>query len=190
MPVKLSVAMLVLIAAAPPALADLEPTYGASIGWQMRRDFGGANRAAFAPELWAGAYLDGPRERVYWRPALRIGFVGLDQAEMPGALQIEERDATVSAELGAVYDGVVVPSLAIGAGPVLRFIDFQTADPVTAESDPISNTELLGRVYVQLGVGLPLLGGALVLEPSARIQQVFGDDRVRFRFATDISLSF
>lgn len=189
MPVRSAIAALILLAAAP-AGADVEPTYGASIGWQYRRDFGGASRPAFAPELWGGAYLDGPRERLFWRPALRLGYVGLVQAEMPGSIQIEERDVVASAELGAVYDGVVIPSLAIGGGPVVRFIDFSTDGPVRSEGDPVSNTELMARIYLQLGVGLPLLGGKLVIEPSARVQQIFGDDRVRLRVAVDGSVSF
>lgn len=190
MPRQLIALALVTLSALSAARADVEPTYGASIGWQLRRDFGGANRAAFAPELFGGAYIDGPRDRVYWRPALRLGFVGLDQAEMPGAIQIEERDLAAAAELGAVYDGVVIPSLAVGAGPVIRFLDFHTDGPVSADGDPVSNTELLARIYVQLGVGVPLFGGKLVIEPAARIQQVFGDDRIRFRLAIDGSVSF
>ena len=190
MPVRLAVALVMIAAAAPAARAEPQLTYGASIGWQLRRDFGGGTRPAFAPELWAGVYLPSSRARLFWRPALRLGFVGIDQAEMPGAVSIEERDAVASAEVAVLYDGVVVPTAALGAGPVVRFVSFDTDEPIRSEDDPISGTEVLARLYLQVGVGLPIAGGALVVEPSARVQQVFGDDRIRLRLAVDASVSF
>jgi hypothetical protein len=188
-----ALALLLIAAAAAPARADsgdVEVTYGASLGWQMRRDFGGSTRPAFAPELWAGIYVPSTFDRLYWRPAIRAGYVGLEQAEMPGAISIEERDAVAAAELGLVYDGVVIPAVAIGAGPVVRFLTLDTDEPIRSGADPISGTEVLGRMYVQVGLGLPMFGGHLVVEPSARIQHVFGDDRIRLRLAADLSLSF
>lgn len=193
MSVRPALIVLASLAAIPAARAETkiaEVAYGASIGWQLRRDFGGSTRPAFAPELWAGVYLPATGDRLFWRPAIRAGFVGIDQAEMPGAVSIEERDAVASAELGLVYDGVVIPTLALGAGPVIRFLRFDTDEPIRSESDPISGTDVFARVYLQVGLGVPMFGGVLVIEPSARVQQIFGDDRIRLRLAADMSLSF
>lgn len=190
MPLRIAALLLGLALAVPAARAEdgIDVVYGPSIGWQMRRDFGGSTRAAFAPELWGAIYLPATARRLYWRPALRLGYVGLDQSDMPGAIAIEERDAVAAIELGAVFDGPVIPTVALGGGPVLRFIDLDTSDQVVAESDDVSGLEVLGRVYLQAGLGLPLFGGDLVVEPGVRLQQVFGDDRIRWRLAVDASL--
>ncbi len=161
---------------------------GSSLAWQYRRDFGNANRTAFAPELFATLSIPAPWPRVYFRPAARLGYVGIGQAEQPKKISIAERDVLASAEFGAVYDGPVIPSISVGVGGALRFISLTLEEPISAPGeDRTSRTQTYARVFGQLGLGLPVASGTIVLEPNLRYEFAFGDDRIAWRAGFDIS---
>lgn len=172
----LAAAAICALPAGSAAADDLRLAAGASLGLQQRDDYGAGSRAALVPELVFFGYLARGAPRVYLRPGIRVGFTGSDQAEMPQAVQLREYDLEVAAELAVLHDGVVIPSLAFGAGTIGRWIqsDFQT--PITTSDG--TRFELLPAVHAQLGLGMPLARGGLVLEPFVRYDHVFGDDRV------------
>jgi len=171
-----------------PAPAAFSLVLGGSLGWQYRRDFGNATRAALSPEILVGATMPSQWSRIYIRPAVRVGFTGLDQSEQPETIHIEERDIIGSLEVAAVYDGPVIPTLALGGGGMVRFVDLDVRTPLESTGDDISRTQTLSRIYVQAGVGLPLRRGLVVLEPSLRYEVVFGDDRIAWRGGVDITI--
>lgn len=166
--------------------AEPHVAVGASGSWQQRQDFGAGTRASFAPELVAYAYLGEVAPRVWLRPGARVGFVGLEQAEMPGAIRVREHDLTSALELAALYDGVVVPSLGVGAGLVTRWLSVETRAPI--EGGERSDVELMPAFHAQLGLGLPFGRSGLALEPFVRFEHVLGDDRLGWRFGADFTL--
>lgn len=161
---------------------------GLSPSWLRRNDYGDRHRHAFAPEAVAFVYAPTPAPRVYARPGLRLGYVGLTPAESPASTRFRERDFAISGELGAVYDGFFVPAASAGAGLRLRRIALEVADPVTPDEAPIARSEVLPVAFAQAAVGVPLGGTGLVIEPYARYEVIGGDDRSRLRFGADLTL--
>jgi hypothetical protein len=161
---------------------------GTGLSWHERADFGTGARASFVPELIAHHYRPATG-RLYLRPGLRLGFAGLEQAEMPRAVRIRERDLGARAELGLLHDGVVIPSISLGVGATLRFLSLSTTEPLMVDHDPVSRTELLPELYGRIGLGLPLARGALVLEPYLGYTLVRGDDRASWLFGLDATVA-
>jgi hypothetical protein len=161
---------------------------GASMTLQQRDDFGADSRTAAVPELVVLGYAPTGAPRVFLRPGLRVGFAGLDQAEMPQAIRMHEYDVDAVAELGVLYDGVVIPSLALGVGGVARWVTSDLDAPVSGSSSE-TRFELMPALQAQAGLGVPLLRGALVLEPFVRYDHVFGDDRVGWGVGLDATIA-
>lgn len=176
------------LASSSAALADdTHIAAGASLSLQQREDYASGSRTAAVPEVVVVGYVDTRASRVYVRPGLRVGFAGLDQAEMPQAIQMREYDLDAVAELGVLYDGVVIPSLAVGAGGVARWITREVDSPVSGGAGE-TRFELLPAVQAQVGLGVPLARGGLVLEPFVRYDHVFGDDRVGWGVGVDATI--
>lgn len=162
-------------AAAEPIAIGLAPsTYTLSDGSR-----------GFAPEAFAHAYVS-LDSRLVLRPGVRLGARGLVQPEMPEGLRITERDFTAHAEAALLFDGTVVPSLAVMGGLDVRRVDVQ-GDGIDVASSRVAHTELLPYIAVQIGVGLPIAKGKWLVEPTIRREFMFGDARVDWRFGLEVS---
>jgi hypothetical protein len=162
---------------------------GLSTSWLRRNDYGDRTRGTLALELVGLSYRETAHDRLFLRPGLRLGYVGLAPAEMPASLRFVERDATLAAELGAVHDGVVIPAAALGAGITVRHLALDVRPPIETDEEPLSRWELLPVAYAQVGAGLPFARGLIVLEPFARFELVAGDRRARWRTGLDLTFA-
>ncbi|MET0409999.1 MAG: hypothetical protein ABW217_01820 [Polyangiaceae bacterium] len=167
------------------AAKPLQFALGASLGLLRQRELGAETETLVIPSLLGLAYVP-LAPRVYLRPGVRIGYVGLDQPEHSAGARIDERGVQGTVELGVLYDAWLVPAFALGAGSNVRWIDFVAGDNVM-ESIAIDRTEVLGLVYAQAGIGLPLFGSAVVVEPYLRLQVTFADDRALFQYGADLT---
>ncbi|MEY4575758.1 MAG: hypothetical protein RL701_461 [Pseudomonadota bacterium] len=170
-----------------PDPARFSVAVGLSIAEELRGDYSASTRAAFAPELLALGYIPLPLRDVYLRAGMRIGYDGLDQADMPRQVRLTERGLHELVELGILYDWVVVPALSIGGGLAQRFIDLETRGGVKG-TQRLDHTEVLGQIYVALGLGIPIAHGLVVIEPFFRVQHVFDDPRAVLRLGLDVTL--
>ena len=161
---------------------------GVSLGFLRVQELGAVHRHSFVPSLVGLAYVP-LLPRVFLRPGLRLGYAGLDQAQFSHGAGIEERGWLGSAELGVQYDAWLVPALSVGVGAQRREIDF-VGRGIVADSDVIDRTEWLGLVYAQVGLGVPLLDGLIVIEPYARVQRTFSDARSLLQVGSDITIGF
>ena len=161
---------------------------GISTSWLKRQDYGDRSRNTFAPELLGFAYLDTAIDRLYLRPGARLGYTGLRPAQMPKSARFVERDGALAAELGAAYDGVVVPVAAVGGGVVVRRLSLVLDPSIETDADPIARWEVLPVAYAQVAAGVPFAKGRLMLEPFTRFEFVAGDNRARWRYGLDITV--
>jgi hypothetical protein len=53
----------------------------------------------------------------------------------------------------------------------------------------MGRNELLGQFYGQLGLGLPLFHGFMVIEPYARLMHVFADTRANSELGFDVTFA-
>jgi hypothetical protein len=72
--------------------------------------------------------------------------------------------------------------LTFGFGDDFRTIKLKTEAPVDTADDRISGKETLGFWSVQLGAGVPLVRGFLMMEPFARYWSINQDDRSHWSF--------
>jgi hypothetical protein len=160
---------------------------GLSTGWIRRNDYGDRTRGALAVEFVGLGYVATQRDRVFLRPGLRVGYVGLAPAEMPSALRFVERDATLAAELGALYDGVIIPAVSLGAGVSVRQLALDVGPPISTDETPLRRWEYLPMAYAQIASGVPIAGGRFLIEPFMRFELMAGDNRARWRTGLDFT---
>jgi hypothetical protein len=169
-------------------VADL-PSYalGVSLGFLRQQALGAETETSFVPSLVGFGYLPAA-PRLFLRPGLRLGYEGLSQAPSSYGARVRERGVQGTLELGVVYDAWLVPSLTGGAGVDYRSVDF-VGRGIVADSDALDRTEWLGLVYAQAGLGVPLFRGAFMIEPYARLQHTFSDDRSLLQLGLDLTFS-
>jgi hypothetical protein len=160
---------------------------GASAGFVRQKDLGGAMTNQFVPSLVGLAYLN-VAPRLYLRPGARLGITGLVQPSAASDAHIEEHGVQGRAEIGVLYDGWVIPALAVGTGIESRDIEFATAGNVQS-SGLADRTEWLGSLYAQAGLGVPLLRGFIVIEPYYRLVHTFSDDRSSTELGLDLTFA-
>lgn len=119
-----------------------------------------------APEAVIYAYLPIGKNFLL-RPGIRLN-VSWDQSENPQALRIKETDFRYFAELGVVYDWVILPSFSVGVGVDHQSLKFSTSYPVYITYDRISGTANLFASYFQASIGFPVIKGWIVIEPYIR----------------------
>ncbi|MEO8178925.1 MAG: hypothetical protein ABI895_08840 [Deltaproteobacteria bacterium] len=165
------------------------PSYalGVSLGFLQQRGLGTNTEASFVPSLVGFAYVPAA-PRLFLRPGLRLGYEGLSQASASYGAQVRERGVQGTAELGVVFDAWLVPSLTVGAGVDYRSVGF-VGRGIVADSDALDRTEWLGLAYAQVGLGLPLFQGAFMIEPYARLQHTFSDDRALLQLGFDLTFA-
>ncbi|MGE0867043.1 MAG: hypothetical protein AB7P03_00670 [Kofleriaceae bacterium] len=167
-----------------------EPMTGAlglALGWERRADYATDARLQFVPEL-VGQLGIPFRDRMTLRPGARIGYVGLQQAEMPQSLRITERDLAVAVEAGLAYEVaryakvVVVPVWSIGMGMRRRSIAYDVAAPIDGSNGPDDRGDWLATLHAQVGIGVKLWREQLAIEPHVRYEHVFRDDRIGWQY--------
>lgn len=160
---------------------------GLSVAEELRADYGASTRAAFAPELLGLAYLPLPVRQLYVRGGVRVGYDGLDQADMPRDVRVVEHGVHELLELGLLFDWLVTPAISFGGGLTERAIKLETRGSVHGTS-ALDHSEVLGVLYGSLGLGIPIERGLIVLEPFVRIGHTFSDDRALVRIGLDATL--
>lgn len=145
-------------------------------------------RWGFAPELVGYGYLGLGEHDLYLRPAVRAGFRGLTQPEMPRDLRLREYDLSAAAEIGIVRDGRLIPSLSAGAAAIARWTRLTTGDAVDATGSMSDRTELMPAIYGQIGLGVPLGRAGIVAEPFVRYEHVFGDERIGLSWGIELTV--
>lgn len=160
---------------------------GVSLGFLQQRALGNTSHTAFIPSLLGLAYVP-LAPRLFLRPGLRVGYTGLNQAGASYGARINEHGVQGTAELGLSYDAWLVPAFAIGTGIDYRSVNF-VGRGIVADSDAIDRKEWLGLGFAQAGLGVPLFRGALVVEPYARLQYTFSDDRSLWQMGLDLSFA-
>lgn len=194
MPMKTGLTFVTIVAtccAALPALASdntaprSQAAAGLALAWNSRADYGANTFQRFSPEAVGVLYIP-VMNNVFARPGARMG-ASVAQPEMPLAVRVEESDVWATAEIGVLYDWMVVPSVSLGLGVDYRSIEFVEDKPVSSSSEKISTTETLPYMTIQAGVGLPVLRGAVLVEPFARYVTMPGDDRVGLGYGIDVT---
>jgi hypothetical protein len=174
------------IAASASRASSFQLAVGGSFGFQNRNEYGTSSFTRVHPELVTYGYFGGFLGPVWLRPGLRIAYLA-EQPEMPQSARVEERDWTFAGELGAVFDWYVLPSLTMGGGVIRRRIELVTKGAVSGGRDDISRTEVLSFLYGQLGVGIPLWKGFVVVEPFYRYSGVKGDARITSTYGLEFT---
>lgn len=159
---------------------------GVTLAWTVRHDYGEHTWRRFMPESITYFYLP-LASSLYLRTGARLGYAWIQQ-QMPQAVRIEETDLMISGEAGLLWDWYVVPALSFGAGIDQRTIKLKTEAPVDTAEDDISTKETLPFWDAQLGVGIPIASGRVVLEPFARYWNLKGDDRSHWTFGLETTV--
>lgn len=153
---------------------------------QSRTDYGANSHLLFFPEIVTYAYYH-LSENYYLRPGVRLG-TNVGRAEMPQSVKIIEDDYRFSGELGVTFDWFIIPSVSVGIGNIYRTIKLDTSPPITVENEKISQTENLIFHYVQLGVGVSLIKGFVVIEPNFRFESVAHDPRIKWNYGLEATI--
>jgi hypothetical protein len=171
--------------AAARADSNVDFALGLSLGFLRQQGLGSELETGFIPSLLGLAYVP-VAPRLFLRPGVRFGYVGLTQPPSSYGARLDEHGLQGSAELGLSYDAWLVPTLALGAGLEYRYLDF-VGRGIVADSNAIDRKEWLGQFYAQAGLGLPIFRGALVVEPYARLQYTASDDRSLLQLGVDLT---
>jgi hypothetical protein len=164
---------------------DFQMAVGGSAHWLVRRDYGAGTFTHFSPELIVFGYIPF-YESLSLRTGVRMGY-SWEQPDMPVAIQIIEKDLSVSAEVGVVFDWYLVPSLTVGGGSLFRSLEYKTEAPISTGFDKKSRSQTLPLFFVQAGAGLPLFKGLVVAEPFFRYLQVKGDERFGLGYGVELT---
>lgn len=190
--ISILASILFLTMAAPPAfaftLAEWHPALGASASFNSSAADPKSSFEQFSPEVVAYGYhhLSGP---LWLRPGVRLGFTW-HNPEMPSAVQIRDFDTRLGVETGILLNGPIIPSLTLGTGLIYRHTSLVTASEIiTVEKDLISGSSLLPYLRAQVGLGIPIQKGWMVIEPYARYTQVLADPRAGWGLGIEATLS-
>ena len=179
--------LLPFIPSDPLWAAELHSAAGVSGAFQTRESTSEYSFAQFAPELVLHGYSQLDSE--FWlRPSLRISYAWT-QPQMPYSIQLREYDLKAVAEMGVVWSWVVMPSFSIGLGGIFRQTDRVTAPPLGDSESHVSKSSFLPLLQTQLGVGIPIEKGWIVIEPYVRHLLIFGDSRYHWGYGTEVTLA-
>ncbi|NBX18111.1 MAG: hypothetical protein EBR09_12180 [Proteobacteria bacterium] len=161
---------------------------GAALVNTQVKDAAGLSDQIASYELFAQGYLGLPAESWFVRPAIRVSYEPAADVERPKAVAITERNFKALIDLGLVCDWYVVPAISLQGGIVRRKIDLTSNSRIGSDSShSISATEYLWQQGASLGLGLPVLDGAVIIEPHFRVIDLRGDERQKFQWGIDLS---
>lgn len=141
-------------------------------------------------ELCSQSYIQLPFERIFLRPGIRLGFDHIPDEGAPQWLSISERTFEGGLELGIIFDGLLVPSISWQSHLLARRLTLKTGGLVHSGSGHFPRTEWLNSNAVNLGLGLPIEGGKVLVEPFYRRVWVKGDERQSERWGIEASWEF
>ncbi len=162
------------------SLPRFQLAVGLSASWQERRDYGNETRSNFVPELVALGYAKTAVPRLFLRPGVRLAYSGLEQPEFPQGITFREDEAILSGEVGVVYDGLFIPSATAGVAMHYRHIGADS-NIATVDTSSLGGSEVQPMLYAQIGAGLSLASGLIVVEPFVRYEWLRRDPRLGFR---------
>lgn len=169
------------------AAESFRPSIGVSGVFANRELSAQHSFSQFTPELVGYGYL--PLQQDLWlRPGVRVGFAW-NQPTMARSLRLNEYDFKTNAELGVVWSGPVVPSFSLGLGGLLRTTSLSSQSQINLDSSRVGKTRLYPYLQGQLGVGIPIEKGVLMLEPYVRYLHIFGDRRYQWASGLEFTLS-
>jgi hypothetical protein len=170
------------------SLEQVHAAFGLGSSFSQKALIGEMSSTQFTPELVGYGYL--PLSGDLWlRPSVRSGF-SWQQPEMPYSLQMNEYDFHLSTQVGLVWGWIVTPSLSIGGGGLLRKTSLVTTSPIFVSNDSeTGGTTVLPFLQGQLGVGVPINKGWMLVEPYLRYTHVFGDHRYAWGYGVEATVS-
>lgn len=160
---------------------------GAAFAASNRNDGGGVTARVHHYEVFAHSYLRSHSEVLFFRPGVRFGYEQIPDEEAPQAIKIREQSFRGGLELGILYEGVMVPSVSLQAGVLRRQLMLEKGSQIISESRSFPTTEWLPTATMNLGLGLPLEGGKLILEPFYRFVWIAKDTRQTTQWGLDAS---
>jgi hypothetical protein len=139
-------------------------------------------------DLFVQGYLNLPHESLFLRPALRMSFEPPAVAERPKAISISEKNYKSALEIGLLFNGPLVPVITVQGALVRRSLELKTNDRIGSDSKhDMNRTEYLWQSGITLGLGLPMMGGDIVVEPFYRFVKIGTDERQDQQWGLDLS---
>jgi len=139
-------------------------------------------------EIFAQGYVRLPAERIFMRPALRFAYEPKANLESAKAAAIKEETIKSIAEVGLLYNGFVVPVVALQGAYLRRKLTLTSSPPLdTAIGNDLTRAEYYWQGAMTLGLGLPALKGDLIIEPFYRLVRIVDDKRHRSQWGIDLS---
>lgn len=160
---------------------------GVAFASSERIDAGLTTSTLVSVELLTQGYLPLPLGNIFLRPGARLGveFQPSDTPDTP--IRISEKGYKAGAELGVVYNGIVVPTVSLHSMVLMRQLSLKKPEDVPTRSNLVDNTEWLFSNNVTIGLGIPLQNGRLLVEPFYRFVQVSNDERKTYSVGLDLS---
>ncbi len=162
---------------------------GAAFAASNRNDGGGVTSRIHHYEVFAQSYLKSPADNLFFRPGVRFGYEHIPDEEAPQSIKIREQSFRGGFELGILYEGLMVPSVSLQAGVLRRKLTLDTSSQITSKSTDFPTIEWLPTGTLNLGLGLPIEGGKLILEPFYRFVWIAKDTRQTSQWGIDASWS-
>ena len=178
-----------------PALSvNLDPlmnliSLGAAFAASNRNDGGGVTSRIHHYEVFAQSYVSLPAENLFLRPGVRFGYEHIPDEQAPQSIKIREQSFRGGLELGILYESFMVPSISLQAGVMRRKLTLDTSSQITSKSTDFPTIEWLPLGTLNLGLGIPIEGGKLVLEPFYRFVWIAKDTRQTSQWGIDASWS-
>lgn len=179
--------------AAPCLVCEPPPPRASRFRWAVGLGIGAFSQPdqtwGVAPELVAYRYL--PLVAPWFlRVGARVAMRGLDQSQLAGQIGITEHDIVGAGEAGVLYNWKVVPTFVIGASYTWRLLNLSNHSEIDSSASRTPSATYHPGVYLQQSVGLPLWGGAVVVEPYYRYEFVQGDRRLGSRIGIEASFGW
>lgn len=176
----------------PELSVNLEPlmnliSLGAAFAASNRNDGGGVTSRIHHYEVFAHSYLRSRSEGLFFRPGVRFGYEHIPDEEAPQSIKIREQSFRGGLELGILYEGFMVPSVSLQAGVLRRQLTLEKGAQVISESKSFPTIEWLPTTTMNLGLGVPIEGGKLILEPFYRFVWIAKDTRQTSQWGIDAS---
>ena len=162
---------------------------GAAFAASNRNDGGGVTSRIHHYEVFAQSYLKSPADNLFLRSGVRLGYEHIPDEEAPQSIKIREQSFRGGFELGILYEGLMVPSISLQAGALRRKLTLDTSSQITSKSTDFPTIEWLPMGTLNLGLGLPIEGGKLDLEPFYRFVWIAKDTRQASQWGIDASWS-
>jgi len=175
-------------------LADENPTefsIGFGTSWFNRKDYGSSTYNRFYPEIILYSYSH-IKDNFYMRWGMRVSY-SQDDPEFSNGIQIREKDFMLLSHTSLLYDGVVIPSFGFIAGIQHKKIELRSSSMIETQSSKISGHEWISVIGGQVGLGIPINQGVIVLEPYLRgtvqpsVMKFSSDNRGWFWFGVDMT---